>query len=59
MISFGPFFDKLKHVKGWDSFWWFFNSIPQYQQIFVGAVIFGLLVLVYIFFVAIFIDKHI
>ncbi len=59
MISFGKFFDGLNQVHSFHDFVLLFNSLSQPMQIFVGAVIFGCLVLVYIFFVAIFIDKHI
>ncbi len=59
MISFGSYFDKIEHVKDWDSFVWFWNSISPEMQIVTGIVIFGLCVLVWIFVVAIFIDKHI
>ena len=51
------FLNDLKYVQDWDSFWWFFNNQPENIQIFMGFALFGICVLVYIFFVAIFIDK--
>ena len=53
------FFYHLYRINSFHEFWLFFNAQPLIIQAIMGLVIFGLLVLVYIFFVAIFIDKHI
>ena len=52
------FFDRFSHVKDWDSLLYFLENLPLGLQIFFGLVAFGLLLLVYIFFVALIVDKH-
>ncbi len=58
ITSFEQYVNKLSAIKDWDSFVLFFNNEPTPIKILVSAIIFGCLTLVYIFFVAMFSDKH-
>lgn len=53
------FFGKLSKVKNFDEFWQLFNSQSTETQILLGIGALGILISLYIFVVALFVDKHI
>jgi len=52
------FFFKIKHIHNINEFMWFFDHQPIEAKILIGAAIFGCILLIYIFIVALFVDKH-
>jgi hypothetical protein len=51
------FFEKMKRINSFSDFQWFFNHQPIEAQIFIGALLFGCLALIWVFITAIFVDN--
>lgn len=58
-FDFGDFFYELNAVKGVGDFIQFFQYQSTPVQVVMGIVMLGILVLVWIFVVALLVDKHI
>ncbi|MDX1950504.1 MAG: hypothetical protein SFT90_08450 [Rickettsiales bacterium] len=52
------FYNQLKKVHDWDSFVHFFEIQSFPMQIVIGLTLFGIAYLVFLFFYAMFVDKH-
>jgi len=56
--NFRNFFSRLENVRSWDELVYLFESQTVAVQWLLGISSFGVLVLLWVFIVAIFIDKH-